>query len=228
MAVDNILKLQHLIKYEFKSREMISVALVHPGTGKCIRNFSKNFERLEFLGDRVWGLALADFLYNNFSADAEGDLAVRMSTMAGTEFLIALAKKTKLLDCFSIPKDFFVSDNKNSSSLADMVEAVVGAVFLDSNFETTRNIIVKLLGNDAYEVTHKTKDAKTRLQELTQTRNLELPVYRLIKMTGEAHDPIFEIEVIACKKSATGQGPSKKNAEQDAADKLMKLFTKNL
>jgi ribonuclease-3 len=225
MAVaDSIQKLQHIIEYEFKSLEMITVALCHPGVVKSPRDFSKSFERLEFLGDRVWGLALADFLYHNFPSDSEGDLAIRMAAMAGTEFLITLAKKTRILECFSIPGDFFVSRNKNSSSIADMLEAVIGAVFLDSNFKTAQNVVVRLLGDDAYKMAHKTKDAKTRLQELAQAQGFELPVYRLVKMTGEAHDPVFEVEVVVCGKSTIGYGQSKRSAEHDAANRMLEIL----
>ncbi|GHT90556.1 ribonuclease 3 [Alphaproteobacteria bacterium] len=226
MDVGNILKLQQIIGYEFKTHEMIFIALSHPGKKKHEKDFSRKFEKLEFLGDRVLGLSLSDFLYRNFPNDSEGDLAVRIASLAGTDFLIKLAKETKIIDCFSIPKDFFVSRNKNSSSIADMMEAVFGAVFLDSSFEIAKDTIIKLFGNNVYKVVYKTKDAKTRLQELVQAKNAELPSYRMIKMIGEAHDPIFEIEVTACGKSSIGSGVSKKNAEHDAAEKLMDSFEK--
>ncbi|MDR2794922.1 MAG: hypothetical protein LBB12_04035 [Holosporaceae bacterium] len=222
--MDNVLKLQDIIGYKFISHDMISVALSHPGRKKHEKDFSRKFEKLEFLGDRVLGLSLVDFMYNNFSYDSEGELAIRIASLAGTDFLIKLAKKTKIIDCFSIPRDFFVSLNKNSSSIADMMEAVFGAIFLDSNFETAQKIIVNLWGNDIYRGIHKTKDAKTRLQELVQAKNSELPSYRMIKMAGEPHDPIFEIEVSACGKSSIGYGGSKKNAEHDAAEKMVEIL----
>jgi ribonuclease-3 len=133
-----------------------------------------------------------------------------------------LAKKTKIVDCFSFPKDFFISVNKNSSSIADMMEAVFGAIFLDSNFETTVGVVTKLWKDDISKVTYKNKDSKTLLQEISQAKCAELPVYRLVKMLGQAHDPIFEIEVSACSMSAVGCGNSKRNAEHDAAGKLIK------
>ncbi|MDR3155478.1 MAG: ribonuclease III [Holosporaceae bacterium] len=222
----NIEKLQQIISYNFRDISLISCAICHPGSLKYGRSLARNFERLEFLGDRVLGLALSEFLYKNFPTDSEGELATRISVLAGTAFLIDVAKKTNIMECLEIPKDFFVSPNKNSSSIADMVEAIFGAIFLDSNFETVKKIIVKLWGSDIKNVVHKKKDAKTRLQEISQSEMAHLPVYRLINMMGEAHNPIFEMEVRVLDKYAIGYGNSKKNAEYNAAGKMIKLLEK--
>ncbi len=219
-------ELEEIIGYRFKDKENISVAILHPGANKFDRSFAKRFERLEFLGDRVLGLSLAHLIFLKFSKESEGDLAIRMSVLAGTDFLIDLAKKTKLIECFSYPKDLFVSKNKNSSSIADMMEAVLGSVFLDSGFSAAREVVTRLWGSDLDKVIYKKKDSKTRLQEIVQSRSDELPSYRLIKMSGEAHDPVFEMEVSACGKVASGFGNSKKNAEHDAAKKLIEKLEK--
>ncbi len=224
--MEKLPKLEKIIGYEFKNKENVSVAIVHPGANKFDRNFAKCFERLEFLGDRVLGLSLAHLIFSKFSKESEGDLAIRMSVLAGTDFLIDLAKKTKLIECFSYPKDLFVSKNKNSSSIADMMEAVLGSVFLDSGFSEARDVVTRLWGDDLNKIIYKKKDSKTRLQEIVQSKSEELPFYRLIKMTGEAHDPVFEIEVSACGEIASGFGNSKKNAEHDAAKKLIEKLSK--
>jgi ribonuclease-3 len=219
---DSVEKLQHIIGYKFNDLGNIGVAISHPGLKKSAKSSSRNFERLEFLGDRVLGLSLSNLLYKKFPNDSEGDLAMRIAVLAGTDFLIILAKKTKIVDCFSFPKDFFVSTNKNSSAIADMMEAVFGAVFLDSNFEMAMGIVTKLWEDDIPKVIYKRKDSKSLLQEMSQAECTGLPVYRLVKMLGKAHDPIFEIEVSACGASAVGCGNSKRNAEHDAAGKLIK------
>lgn len=224
--MEKLSELEKIIGYEFKNKENISVAIVHPGANKFDRDFAKHFERLEFLGDRVLGLSLAYLIFSKFKKESEGDLAVRMSVLAGTDFLIDLAKKTRLIECFSYPKDLFVSKNKNSSSIADMMEAVLGAVFLDSGFPEAREVVTRLWGDDLDKVIYKKKDSKTRLQEIVQSRSEELPFYRLVKMSGEAHDPVFEIEVSACGEVASGFGNSKKNAEHDAAKKLIEKLSK--
>ncbi|MDR0555715.1 MAG: ribonuclease III [Holosporaceae bacterium] len=220
----SLIQLQTIICYCFKNVETVGIALKHPGLQQGTRENSREFERLEFLGDRVLGLAVASVLYEKFPEDREGDLAVRMAALVGTDFLISLVKRTRLLDCFSIPRDFFVSIHKNSAALADMLEAVFGAIFLDANFETVREIVGRLWEKDVNNVVHRTKDFKSQLQEMTQARSSGLPVYRLLKISGEAHDPIFEIEVTASKESAIGYGNSKKSAEHDAASKLLQKF----
>jgi ribonuclease-3 len=219
---DSVTKLQDIIGYKFNATKAVSVALFHHGLKKNAKDSAENFERLEFLGDRVLGLSLANLLYKKFPDDSEGDLAMRISVLAGTDFLINLAKKTKIVDCFSFPKDFFVSADKNSSAIADMTEAVFGAVFLDSNFETTADVITRLWKDDVGNIIYKKKDSKSLLQEISQAKCSKLPTYRLMKMIGQAHNPIFEIEVTACGISSIGCGNSKKNAEHAAADKLIK------
>ncbi|MDR1467575.1 MAG: ribonuclease III [Oscillospiraceae bacterium] len=224
----NIKKLQQIISYNFKEITLISCALCHPGGAKYNRSLAKSFERLEFLGDRVLGLAISEFLYENFPTDPEGELAIRFSILVSTNFLINIAKKTSIIECLAIPKDFFISPSKNSSSIADMMEAILGAVFLDSNFETAKEIIIKLWGNDIKNVIHKKKDAKTQLQEISQSVTSHLPVYRLINMKGEAHNPVFEMEVRVLDKCATGFGNSKKSAEHNAAENMIQLLNKKI
>ena len=221
MPNSDLQKLEQILKYTFKNQENILTAIQHPGLKKRNKEFAHKFEKLEFLGDRVLGLSLATLLYEHFRKDTEGDLAVRIATLAGTDFLIELAKKTGLFQCFKIPKDFFVSMNKTSSSIADMMEAVFASVYLDSDFITAQKVISDLWHNDIDKVSYKEKDPKSQLQEILQAKSKQLPVYRLIKVTGEAHDPIFEIEVMASGHFAIGCGNSKKAAEHDAAAKLI-------
>lgn len=213
-------KLQKILNYHFKDSNLVLNAIVHPGLKK--KHQRSQFETLEFLGDRVLGLSLADMLFRKFGHGKEGELAVRMAALAGTEFLIELAKRTEIISCFSIPKDFFVSHNKTSSAIADMMEAVFAAIYLDSDFSTVKNIISELWSNDISKVVYKKKDPKSLLQEVVQAKGGGLPVYRLVKMTGAAHDPVFEIEVHANNFSTLGYGNSKKMAEHDAAEKMLK------
>ena len=224
--METLASLENIIGYKFKSHDKISVAIQHPGFRTCQRDQARDFERLEFLGDRVLGLSLASLFFEKFPSEHEGTLAVRLSVLAGTEFLINLAKRTKLIECFSLPKDAYISKNKNSSSIADMIEAVLGSVFLDSDFETARGVVIRLWGDDIEKTYYKKKDSKTLLQEIAQSKSQVLPSYRLVKVSGAAHDPTFEVEVSLWDISAIGIGNSKKNAEHDAAEKLMEKLSK--
>lgn len=220
---EGISELEQILGYGFKDRKLALNAIHHPGLRKGVS--SKKFERLEFLGDRVLGLSLSDFLYHCFPEETEGNLAVRIATLAGTDFLISLSKKTKMIECFRVPNDFYISNYKNSSSIADMVEAVFGAVFLDSGFKSAQGVILNAYKGDIEKIVYSRKDAKTRLQEIVQVRTSGLlPTYRLLKKIGEAHDPIFEIEASACGKAAIGHGGSKKAAEHNAAKKLIEIL----
>jgi len=218
---NSVENLEKILNYKFANNKDVLVAIQHPGFKKADKLFTRHFERLEFLGDRVLGLSIASLMYKRSPNEKEGDLAVRMSVLAGTEFLIDLAKKTKMIHCFSIPKDLFISKNKNSAAIADMVEAVFASIFLDGGFEKAKAVIYRLWEKEVDKVIYKEKDSKTRLQEFVQSKTKQLPVYRLLKMSGKAHDPIFEMEVSACDQKAEGYGNSKKSAESDAAEKLL-------
>lgn len=214
-------KLESILGYAFKQKCNIQIAIVHPGFGKNTHNQTTAFERLEFLGDRVLGLSLAAHLYLKFPNDKEGDLAMRIASLAGTDFLINLAKRTGLLECFSVPKDFFMSERKTSAAIADIIEAILGSVFLDSDFMTVQKVILSLWSNDLDKVVYKQKDPKTLLQEITQAMCRELPTYKLIKMSGELHNPLFEVEVSTCQLTERGYGSTKKQAEHDAATRIL-------
>lgn len=224
-TTEDIQEIEKIIGYTFNNKKLLESAVVHPGLEKNLS--SKDFEKLEFLGDRVLGLSLSDLLYHRFPEETEGELAVRIATLAGTDFLIELAKKTKIINYFKIPKDFYISSHKNSSAIADMMEATFGAVFLDADFKSAQNIVLNIYKNDIEKVIYKEKDAKTQLQEIAQAKTKTLPLYRLIKMVGEIHNPVFEMEVNACGKTAIGHGNSKKNAEHDAAEQLLKILKNN-
>lgn len=218
--IDN---LEEIIKYKFKSTENILVALKHPALA-ANKSQTKYFERLEFLGDKVLGLSIGDFLYEKFSSDSDGDLSVRISHLVNTESLIKLAKDSNIMECFSVPL-YFLTENKVSSAIADMMEAVFASIFLDSDFKTTKEIITKLYCNFKFIYHHKEKDPKSRLQELMQAKNYSLPIYNVVSKSGDAHNPIFEVEVTAQENSTKALGNSKKAAEHEAAKKWLKKFS---
>ena len=205
------------LNYEFKNSELLKLALTQSGIDS-----KHNNERLEFIGDRVLGLSVAALLYEMYPDEAEGNLARRHAFLVSTETLANVAKKIE------IENDLHhghMTSGKIDHILANAMEAILGAIFLDSGFETARQIIIDLWHDMAAAEINAPKDAKTALQELVQkSGNGILPVYEYAEPTGASHNPEFTVTVSALGKSAVGVGSSKKLASLDAAEKLLKIL----
>jgi ribonuclease-3 len=203
------------IQYEFKNKELLKLALTQSGIDS-----EHNNERLEFIGDRVLGLSVADMLYKMYPNEDEGNLARRHAFLVSTETLAGIAKELNL------EKDLrhgHMTGGKINHVLANGMEAIFGAIFLDSGFDVARKIIVQLLNDIATSEIVAPKDAKTTLQELVQkTKPGTLPIYKYMEPTGASHNPVFTVTVTALGKSANGTGPSKKVASLIAAENLLK------
>lgn len=204
------------IAYSFKNRDLLIQALTH-------RSFNAlHNERLEFLGDSVLNCVIADALFGQFSSIREGDLSrlranlVRQETLADIALTLDLGKYLRLGDGERKSGGF-----QRPSILADALEAVLGAVFLDGGFDAARQAILKLfqpfLAN--LDPVHTGKDAKTTLQEYLQGQHFSLPQYRLHAARGEAHAQEFEVECSIPQLGITtlGRGASRRAAEQEAA-----------
>ena len=205
------------LNYNFKNPELLKLALTQSGI-----NAKNNNERLEFIGDRVLGLSVAALLYEMYPDEAEGNLARRHAFLVSTETLANIAKKIE------IEKDLHhghMTGGKIDHILANAMEAILGAIFLDSGFETARKVIIDLWQDMAAAEIDAPKDAKTTLQEMVQKNgNGALPVYEYSEPTGASHNPEFTVTVSALGKSAVGVGPSKKLASLDGAEKLLKIL----
>ncbi len=205
------------LNYEFKNNELLKLAMTQSGIDS-----KHNNERLEFIGDRVLGLSIAALLYEMYPDEAEGNLARRHAFLVSTETLAIVAKKIE------IEHDLHhghMTGGKIDHILANAMEAILGAIFLDSGFETARKIIVDLWHDMAAAEIIAPKDAKTALQEMVQkTGNGALPVYEYNEPTGASHNPEFTVTVSALGKSAVGVGASKKLASLDGAEKLLKIL----
>ena len=206
--------LEKRIGHRFTAPRLLEQALTHRSHG------ADNNERLEFLGDGVLGCAMADELYARFPQLPEGKLTrlraslVREEALASAAARLGLARELRLGKVAVQP-----------SLLADAVEAIVGAVFLDGGYEAARKSVVALLGAElaALDPEQAAKDAKTELQERLQAKRLRLPEYRVVAVQGEAHKQSFEVEcrVAELELSATGSGSSRQRAEQQAARRLL-------
>jgi len=205
------------LNYTFKDNKLLELALTQSGI-----NAKNNNERLEFIGDRVLGLSVAALLYDMYPNEAEGGLARRHALLVSTDTLAHVAASIGLEKHI---RHGHMTSGKINHILANAMEAVFGAIFLDSGFETARKVIVDIWSKLAAAEIVAPKDAKTTLQELVQkTDSGTLPVYVYHEPTGASHNPEFTVTVSALGKSATGIGSSKKSASLDAAENLLKLL----
>jgi ribonuclease-3 len=191
--------------------------------------FPNGNERLEFLGDRVLSLAIADLLLRRFPHEREGDLArrhaplVQAATLVEIADAIGLAPLIRLSDSESAP-----GSKVRPNILADALEALLGAIFLDAGFDAASACIAKLWDNRIDEHLSAPRDAKTALQEWAQARRLPLPDYREVGREGPPHAPVFVVDVtIKGQDPARGRGNSKREAERLAATVLFERLAKS-
>ena len=203
------------LNYKFKDKKLLELALTQSGV-----DAKHNNERLEFVGDRVLGLSVAALLYEMYPDEAEGNLSRRHAVLVSTNTLANVAKEIGLE---SQLHHGHMTGGKINHILANAMEAVLGAIFIESGFETARSVILEIWSDLAAAEITAPKDAKTALQEYVQKMDTgALPVYEYMEPTGKSHNPEFSVTVTALGKSATGVGSSKKNASLDAAEKLLK------
>lgn len=177
------------------------------------------YERLEFLGDRVLGLVVADLLYQKFPFEKEGEWAVRFTALVKEHTLAEVAKKLSLDDCLITNEDHL---RQNESILADVCEAVLGVIYLEKGLETVKDFVWPLWSPYLDEKVMSTKDFKTQLQEWSQKHKGVIPEYTVISKTGPDHDPCFEVEVsVPDIGSMRAKGSSKKEAMTLAAKELL-------
>jgi ribonuclease-3 len=182
-----------------------------------------SYERLEFLGDRVLGLVVADMLLAQFPGEPEGPLAQRLADLVRRETLSAVALELDLGTYLRIAKTSQdESERQNPAILADVCEAVIGALYLDGDLPAARRFIEPIWRPLLIEARKPPQDAKTALQEWAQGRGLPLPEYRETARSGPDHEPVFTIEVaVAGHGAESADGRSKRQAEQAAAARLL-------
>lgn len=202
--------------YVFNNRELLRQALTHRSFG------TSHNERLEFLGDSVLNCIIAQVLYERFLEVREGDLSRLRANLVRQETLAEIAQQLGLGEHLRLGEGELKSGGfRRPSILADGLEALFGAVFLDGGFDQARQAILRLYEPylSGLDPRHSGKDAKTNLQEFLQGRRLALPQYLLRATRGEAHAQEFEVECLISELgiSTTGRGPSRRTAEQEAA-----------
>ena len=216
----NLDQLQDLLGHSFTNQDLLSQALRHASASEQRTNSN---ERLEFLGDRVLGLVMAEMLYAQFPDEEEGELARRFAGLTSRDTLARVGDSFQLMDMIRTQLvDAETSARSHDSVVADTLEAVLGALYLDGGLDVSAAFIQTQWAELVTEDIKPPKDAKTALQEWAQGRALGLPKYDIVSRSGPDHAPIFVIKVtVKDSGEGEGQGSSRRAAEQDAAAKLM-------
>lgn len=215
----DLVKLSKHIDYTFTDEALLLKALTHRSVGHS------NNERLEFLGDAILGMVIADELFHRFPDCSEGEMSRLRASLVKGETLSELSRDLSLGDFLKLgPGELKSGGFKRSSILADAFEAIIGAIYLDSDLPTCRHFILAQLATRIEKVSPDNvgKDPKTRLQEYLQARQQPLPIYEVVEVIGKAHAQTFKIE---CKieggKMVTATGSSRRKAEQAAASEIL-------
>ena len=220
-------QLEKIISYHFKNKKILESALVHPSyiienKKKKIKE-SSDFERLEFLGDRVLGLAISSIIYKKFNKNNEGDLSKKLSYLVQKNFLhkISINLKIDRFLKFSSKKN----EKMNISILADSIESLIGALYLDGGFINAKKFINFTWGPYLDIEDKNMQDPKTKLQELSQQKLKKLPDYNLIKKEGPSHSPTFTIALkVLNLKKIISSGSTIREAEKNAASIALKII----
>jgi ribonuclease-3 len=224
-TTDTVEALAAALGHRFQRAELLAEALTHASAAtRPARGGEFSNERLEFLGDRVLALVIAEMLFETFGRETEGALARRLAALTRKEALAEVGAALDLGRHLQMSRsEAETGGRSHPGMLADACEAVIGAVYLDGGLDAARRLIRRrwapLIGADS----HPPQDAKTALQEWAQARGLPLPVYRVLETKGPAHSPLFVVEVrVEGWAPAGGSGRSKRAAEQEAATALFK------
>ncbi len=207
--------------YHFRDRDYLRHALTHASTGA-----DRDYERLEFLGDRVLGLVLAHLLYAEFPEESEGSLARRHAALVSGATLAVIAGQIGLGEVLHLSDgERAAGGAKNDNILGDVMEALIGAAYLDGGLEPCRALIAALWKDALHIMVQPPQDPKTALQEWAQARGLGLPEYALESRDGPDHAPVFRIRVrVTGFDPVSGAGLSRRAAEKAAALQLMKMI----
>lgn len=215
-------RISELLNYKFRNADLLNDALTHPS--RRAGGKASAYERLEFLGDRVLGLVIAEILLRAFPNEAEGDLAKRHAALVRAETCAMIAREWELHKLLQAASSEYVGGEiTNTATLSDAAEAIIGAIYLDSDFAMAQVIIARFWSPLLNADLAPPSEPKTALQEWAQGRGLPLPEYKEISRTGPDHAPEFVIEVsVKGHAPQQGTGNSRRTAEKVAAEKLLK------
>ena len=212
--------LEKIIKYNFRKPSYLEKALTHKSLNNIINN-----EKLEFLGDRVLGLIISEKLLEKYPDEKEGIIDKKYANLVNKKTCSQIAKKINLKKFILLGSSHKKLERSAEKISSDCLEAIVGAIYLDGGLKSAEKFILTFWEEFIIKSTVTLIDSKTKLQEFSLKKFKELPKYIFFKKTGPQHRPLFKTEVqIPNSKKIIGVGSSKKNAQQNAAAKLLKIL----
>ena len=221
-AQNDLARLQTDLGYSFTDQALLIRALTHRSHGRS------NNERLEYLGDSILGFVIAEALFVRFPNAPEGDLTRMRSHLVCRQTLAVQARRLAMGRCLLLGGGVLKSgDGERDTTLADALEAVIGAICMDSDLPTVKTVLLSLFAQELQQISPRNlKDYKTRLQEHLQKQGLPLPVYEVVEQSGKAHALTF---TVACRAdnlevAVVAGGESRRSAEQNAARKALLLL----
>ena len=213
-------EISKLLDYQFRNNRLLEEALTHSSARKSSK---LNNERLEFLGDRVLGLVIAEELLRKNPNSTEGEIATYYNSLVKKETCAFIAKEIGLENLLTLGKSVKrTNDRQKDKILGNAIEALIGAIFLDAGFEISKQLVLKVWRKQIDIVRDIEAHAKTALQEFLQSKGQEPPTYKQISRTGPDHDPDFCVEVVlGSGLNAIGNGSTKRMAETKAAEQIL-------
>ncbi|MBF8246664.1 MAG: ribonuclease III [Rickettsia sp.] len=217
--------IENRINYIFKNKELLKEALTHPSLNKKSSQRFFDYERLELLGDSILSFVITDILLKNFPDLQEGDIVKMKSVLVSRDILCKISLDLDINSYILMSKgEETIGGRNNLNNLSNVVEALIGAIYLDSDMSCIYRVIKILWQNYLNNIDIVSSDPKTFLQEWAQSYNYGIPKYKMINKSGEVHAPIFTIKVSLVKKFSVANGKSIKQAEKNAALKFITSF----
>ena len=210
--------IENIINYKFNSKELLKTCLTHKSFNENINN-----EKLEFLGDRVLGLIISKNLLTKYPTEKEGIIDKKYANLVNKKRCAEIANNIGLKKFMFLGSNYIKNDNKHEKISGDCLEALIGAIFLDSTLKNAEKFILNYWKSSLMQSDFTIIDSKTKLQEYSLKKYKKLPTYTLLKTSGPHHKPVFKVTVKTFdSKKVTGTGSSKKEAQQNAAKILVK------
>ena len=221
---NNFDQLEKSLNYKFNNKSLLEEALSHPSL-KQIDDGKLNYERFEFLGDSILGFLVTEMIFSKYQEYDEGDLAKLKAYVVSHDILVKIAKDLNLADYIIMTAGEENSGGReNSNNLENVLEALIAGIYLDSDIVQTRKIVNHLWQHHIENVDPNMANPKSALQEFLQDQNHSIPSYQVVKREGVVHAPIFTVQVKAMNQFSEGFGHSIKEAEKNAALKMLKIL----